>query len=477
MRNIGLAVVMFILLSLFTITVLPYQAAAAPIYFEEDFRSPDCPDATFPSSPHVWTQTGGSAGEKACDSDQFNPTDGGGNSFRQELTSGVIHTMTSPAIDISAATSFSVGFAIRFEEFPGSTFGGAFQFVLTDADAPMAGFGVSDDGSIHTVDVNSIWQPQFGTDLVLDTWYVVRFDIDRDANTYALYINNTVRDASQSMVPAGADHEMDGLRFSDRSSGKAWIDDIFSSAITITAIANQTLCVGVTLSLQPASDATNILTWAIDTGPSWMTITASTGLLGGEPASSDIAATTVTISATGSAGSDTESFLMTVESCGGGGVYRIIVGGGLDCGESVFFQCPIYEVKDPCTVGETEITFSDRTADPRSVLIYVWDFGDGSRIVTTTNPNVTHTFPGVGIYMVTQAVFLSDGTVFQQTKEVDVGVCETEQSAFLLNLIALIIALAVILWLTFVFTRGKKLMVVALIFTLVAASGWAVFLL
>ncbi len=469
---------MVILLSLFTLTVLPYQASAAPIYFEEDFRSPDCGDGVFPSSPHIWTQTGGSAGEKACDSDQFNPTDGGGNSFRQELTSSVIHTMTSPAIDIDGDTIFSVGFAIRFEELPGSTFGGAFQFMLTDTDSPMAGFGVNQDGSVFTSSASSVWQDQFGGDLVIDTWYVVRFDVNRDTNTYALFINNTVRDASQGMSPGGGDHTMDGLRFSDRSSGKAWIDDIFSSAITITTIVDQTLCVGTALSLQPASDATNILTWAIDTGPSWMTITASTGLLGGTPTGSDVAATTVTISATGSAGSDTESFTMTVNSCGGGGFHRIITGGGPDCGESIFFPCATYEVdNDPCVVGKLDFTFMDKSVDPRAVLIYLWDFGDGSRIITTSSPNVTHTFLETGIYTVTLAVMLSDGSALRQTQEVDIGLCESELNASILNLLAALIAAAIILWLVFIFSRRqKKVMVAALIATLVAVSGWTLLL-
>lgn len=457
---------MVILLSLFALTVLPYQAVAAPIYFEDDFDSVNCSDATFPTSPHLWTSSGGSTGEKACDSDQFYPPTGGGNSMRQELTNSVIHTLTSPAIDISGATSFSVGFAIRFEEFPGSTFGGAFQFVLTDGGTAMAGFGVDSAGSVFTLDSSSNWDDQFGGDLVLDTWYVVRFDVDRGPNTYALFINNTVRDATQSMNPGGGDHEMDGLRFADRSTGKAWIDDIFSSAITITAIADQTLCVGAALSLQPASDATNILTWAIDTGPSWMSITVDTGRLAGTPTSSDVETTTVTISATGSAGSDTDSFEMTVESCGGGGVYRVIIGGGV-------WEHAVYEIDKPCQVGDLEFTFMDKTVDPSVVLVYIWDFGEGGRPITTSSPNVTHTFAEPGIYTVTLAVMLSDGSAFRQTQEVDVGICESELSGSILNLLAALIATAIILWLVFIFSRrNRKVMVAALIATLVAASGW-----
>jgi PKD repeat protein len=44
-------------------------------------------------------------------------------------------------------------------------------------------------------------------------------------------------------------------------------------------------------------------------------------------------------------------------------------------------------------IEEIEMTFTPRAHDPDGeVLLYEWDFGDGSEVVTTSSPNITHTY-------------------------------------------------------------------------------------
>ncbi len=111
-----------------------------------------------------------------------------------------------------------------------------------------------------------------------------------------------------------------------------------------------------------------------------------------------------------------------------------------------------------------------------SVLTYIWDFGDGSRVVQSTNPTVVHTYPAFGDYTVTSALMLSDGTVFRQTQEVRLGECAFFLSELTQNLLAGIVATAVILWMVFILTRRRPVMIAALLATLVGAATWSLLL-
>jgi PKD repeat protein len=56
-------------------------------------------------------------------------------------------------------------------------------------------------------------------------------------------------------------------------------------------------------------------------------------------------------------------------------------------------------------IGSVEAVFAAITANGVGALSYEWNFGDESPIVSTTNPQVTHRYEGVGYYTVTLTVY------------------------------------------------------------------------
>ncbi len=128
-----------------------------------------------------------------------------------------------------------------------------------------------------------------------------------------------------------------------------------------------------------------------------------------------------------------------------------------------------------CIPGQLTVTFKDMTAGPDIVIIYIWDFGDGSHVTTSTNPEIVHTFPEVGIYTINHAVVLTDGSIFRSQVQADVGLCRAPIiSQFVFSALIGVIALAIVLWLTWVLTRSRKLMMIALLLTFAAVGMWTI---
>ncbi len=54
-------------------------------------------------------------------------------------------------------------------------------------------------------------------------------------------------------------------------------------------------------------------------------------------------------------------------------------------------------------------SFDRSIANPPSIVSYTWDYGDGSKTTTTTNPTITHMYKSTGTYTVKLSMVTSDG--------------------------------------------------------------------
>ncbi len=295
-------------------------AVASPIFFEEDFRG--CGDGVSITTLG-WTHDAVGVGTFACDNSEHFPEVefNGTESFQHRTITGVIDTWTSPTFSIGGASTFSLGFAVRFESFGTSSFQGAFQFVFRDGGVAAGGFGIpgsgsADVGDIHTLNVNSIWDPTF-FQLVLDTWYLIQFDINRGTDSYALSVNGTLIDANgplggttQSMRPAAAAHDIDEVTVSGRSSSQAWIDWVFTDQLTLDPIPDAGVFVSTNVSIAAVPDASTDVIFGLSVAPSFLSVNAQTGLISGTPTAGGVFPVTVTGNV--STGQDSESFVLTV---------------------------------------------------------------------------------------------------------------------------------------------------------------------
>lgn len=307
---------------LLLIALVPGTVEASPIFFEEDYRG--CGDGNAPSG---WTHSNVGTGTIGCDVDEHFPeerpghgapvTYNGTESFQQRLTASLIDGWLSPTFSISGATTFSLGLAIRHEAFPSSTFGGAFQFTFRDGSTAAGGVGTRDTGVLHTLDASSIWDPTFFT-FALDTWYVVRFDIDRSSNDYAVFINGTQIDANggagglrQTMAPGGGAHDIDEVFISTRSFGKSWIDWVFTDQVTISAISSQIATSGSLFTFDAGTDASSDVIFGLSPPtPAFLSINLQSGIITGTPPSAGTF--TVNVTANVSTGQDFLEFTLTV---------------------------------------------------------------------------------------------------------------------------------------------------------------------
>ncbi len=299
-------------------------ALASPIYFEEDFRG--CGDGVSITTLG-WTHEAVGAGTFACDNSEHFPDEvdfNGTESFQHRLVTSTIDRWGSPVFSISGASTLSLGLAVRFEAFPASTFGGAFQFTFRDGGVVAGGIGVpgsgGDAGDIHTVNNVGTWENTF-FQLVLDTWYLIEFDINRGTDRYGLLVNGTVIDANgplggttQSMAPPGGPHDIDSVAISDRSSGQAWIDWIFTDQLTLDFIADTEIRTSSTVSISATPDASTDVIWDLSVAPSFLSISALTGLITGTP--TDAGVFSVTVTGNVSTGQASRSFILTVVAVG-----------------------------------------------------------------------------------------------------------------------------------------------------------------
>jgi YVTN family beta-propeller protein len=65
--------------------------------------------------------------------------------------------------------------------------------------------------------------------------------------------------------------------------------------------------------------------------------------------------------------------------------------------------------------GPTSFDASASTSPSGTIASYTWNFGDGTPVVTTTSPTITHTYGAAGTYAVTLTVTNSNGTSTTQT--------------------------------------------------------------
>ena len=299
-------------------------ALASPIYFEEDFRG--CGDGVSITTLG-WTHEAVGAGTFACDNSEHFPEVefNGTESFQHRTITSVIDTWTSPTFSIAGASTFSLGFAVRFESFGTSSFGGAFSFRFRDGGVTAGSIGVpgsasADVGDIHTSNNVGTFENTF-FQLVLDTWYLIEFTINRGTDRYGLVINGTVVDANgplggttQSMAPAAGAHDIDEVTISGRSSSQAWVDWIFTDQLTINAIADSEVFTSSRVAITATPDASTDVIWNLTVRPAFLSINVLTGLITGTPATAGVFP--VTVRGNVSTGEALESFILTVVARG-----------------------------------------------------------------------------------------------------------------------------------------------------------------
>jgi hypothetical protein len=456
-RHIGLVVVMvMVFLSFFALIALP--TVSADVQWEESFSG-----LTPPDNPTGWSycdiDRGGSANTS---NDRGNPTV---PSMRMALVSGG-DGMCGETFTAMTGGNYWFGFYFYLV----SNNDNSILFLRPQS---VSGFDpVLRINADETVDIGDGAAGAYvttGWTVAFDTWYLIEFYVQTPVvGQYDFYLNNSLQYAD---AHRDGDIEIEGFDVGHTGGGSAsalayfdWFSVTdgyaFTSTATTTGACNQAYL------YQAATNASGEEQWGV-AGADFLSIN-SLGRITGTPTAGGTFS--ITVYANISTSEITQAYTLTVASCGGGGFHRIIMGGGV-------WEHATYETDDEdCEVGELTIGFADTTVDPSVVLIYIWDFGDGSPILTSLNPNVTHTFPETGIYTVTHAVMISDGTTLRLTQEVDVGVCKEEVGEPFLFLLAGIIAAAIVLWLTYVLTRRRRVMWTALLATLIGVSGWSLLL-
>jgi PKD repeat protein len=254
-----------------------------------------------------------------------------------------------------------------------------------------------------------------------------------------------------------------------------YVDLIHVGGPVIDSAAVTTGACNAPYSYQATADADNEVTWSLTVAPAYLSISA-TGLITGTPTGGGN--DDVTVQAETSAGTGTQSYVIAVQGCGGS--YRVITGGEENPAEFVWYYGDFPEEPPDdteCDVTTLTITFEDKTIVEGSALSYIWDFGDGTPVTVSSSSIVVHTFPEFEEYTITLALMLSDGSIFRQEQTLKLGECvPLFLGEPIQNIVAGIIASAVVLWMTFILTRRRPVMIGALLATLIGVSGWTLLL-
>ncbi len=283
-------------------------ALASPIYFEEDLSG--C--AAGASLTTIgWTHSTVGTGTFLCDDDEFFPDQSGypgQQSFNHSLTGTLNDGWLSPTFSISGANTLSLGFAVRFASFgtPGS---GGWNFRGLDGigpSVPVVGFDVNDTGRVSILHSTGFVFISFT--VVLDTWYVVRFEVVRSALRYDTFINGTLEDDDASILPGPT--EIDRLFLSGSGAIDTFTDWIFTDQLTLEPIPDAGVFTSTNVSIAAVADASTDVIWDLSVSPSFLSVNVQTGLISGVPT----AAGTFPVTVTGnvSTGQDSESFVLTV---------------------------------------------------------------------------------------------------------------------------------------------------------------------
>ncbi len=442
-RHLGLVVIMVMVFSSF-LALVALPTASADVQWEESFSG-----LTPPDNPTGWSyceiDRGGSANTS---NDRGNPTI---PSMRMGLVSGG-DAMCSATFTAMTGGNYWFGFYFYLV----SNNDNSILFLQPQS---VSGFDpVLRINADETVDIGDGAPGAYvstGISFVFDTWYLIEFYIQSPVvGQYDFYLNNTLIRADNSRE---GDIEIEGFDVGHTGGGAAsavayfdWFSVTdgyaFTSTATTTGACNQAY------TYQAATNASGEEQWGV-TGATFLSI-SSLGRITGTPTAGGTHS--ITVYANISTSSITQAYTLTVAGCGGGG---IVVPGHAEEYPAVIERVSPYS----CDSQDLTVTFKDVTVDPRGVLLYIWDFGDGSRVTTTTSPEVIHTFPEAGVYTVSSAVMLSGGGVFRQSSEVEIGQCEITEN--FLAIMSVLIAALVTLWVTYVLTRQRKIMVMALIVT------------
>ncbi len=440
-------------------------AEAAPIFLEEEFDDSVCEDEETPSG---WSAGGsGSLPTFFCDDVYSEPRPNAIRLTKSDFTCCPIGQVTAPTFDISGATSYSIGVnflytfnAAQLEGSPTPCNGGI-AVSFDDTDGGFSGGGVCIDAEAGA-DELYISNGNGGTistseTLVNETWYEFRFDIRTDApnNDFDVYLNGTLIRAGVTLGSGTQDHDrlqigLRGGRTDLFFHTEMWLDWIFIGTPTVTAPADVQQCTGAYLGDDPTVDSP-YLTRTMTDAPSGFSIDSETGVISG---STLIAAVSViTLIATTSIGAASDTFTLTVISCGGGP-------GPIPTPGDTF---------DPpsCEEGSFDVLFESKYPDTQ-VNIYFWNFGDGTATKTTSHQAISHTFAGDGTYTVTHRVQFNDGVTWSESTLVDIGFCD-DPSIGVASILSMLVALAALMWVAWVLTRRKQLMLIALGATIAAA--------
>ncbi len=294
------------LLLLVGLAAIPPPAKAAPIFFEDDFRG--CVDGTSP--PPGWTVSGdqtGAVGE--CDDAEFFPNPqyapgpiDGADSFhilKASFSCCPIIRWESTTFSISGAASLSFGFAFRYSFLGMAPIGlsdgcdGGFTIIIREGLASGPGICVDGDDppnqdtdSLFALD-DGVGTPGWvdtGINLVNNTWYLFRMDVDRPSNRYTLFLNDTLISTRVSDPVDDYDNikiSARGTRLDLGQQTEFWLDWFFTDQVTVDPIPDQvaSLCgAGPEQTLLDAgTDATTDVIFGLDAPPSFLSVVPATG--------------------------------------------------------------------------------------------------------------------------------------------------------------------------------------------------------
>ncbi len=402
---------------------------------------------------------------------QVNTSDGGTN-----------QGISSPTFDLTSYDTLHFGWYFRIATWPNAADGDVIYFYGNDgttglgSNFDLATRIVGDADGSYTVQVcdcgggPTSWITA-STEVVIGYWYQFQWvvTIDGASSNYDFAINGTEEVSNTPTTTSAANVNTWQVGWAKSfiiSAGDSLLVDWVSvGRPSITSTADTTATVNQLYEYQVTDDASGEITWSLETWPSYLSI-SSTGLISGTPTSTG--SDSVIVRSTNSASFGQQSYTLVVSSPGGGGPTDPL-------------EPPVDEseldIEGTCRADSKTLRFTDATVPAGSALLYIWDFGDGTRVVTSTNPSVEHTYLEDGTYRIDYAVALSDGTTFRAQFDATVGECVAiVLSDVIIQLPAFIIATAAALWLVFVFTRNVRIMKWALIFTLVGVSGWTLLL-